>query len=71
MKSDYVPRCWRAIAACLVSLNAAAAEPVSVGAVDKVQEQVVATQAGATRDLAGRGPGLFSRPDEDRRRRAA
>jgi hypothetical protein len=47
-----------AACACLVSHNAAA-EPVSIGAVDKVQAQVLATQAGATRDLAAAGPVYF------------
>ena len=49
------------LAAGVVALlsNAAAAEPVAVGAVDKVQEQAVAIQAGASRDLAIAGPVYF------------
>ena len=34
-------------------------EPVSVGAVDKVQQQAVAIQSGASRDLAPSGPVYF------------
>ena len=45
------------VAVCLS--HAAAAEPVAVGAVDKVQEQVVALQAGSSRDLAAAGPVYF------------
>ena len=44
-------------AACLS--HTAAAEPVAVGAVDKVQEQVVAVQSGQSRDLAVSGPVYF------------
>jgi hypothetical protein len=57
MKSFLPPILAAAIAACLS--HAAAAAPVSVGTVDKVQEQATATQAGATRDLAAAGPVYF------------
>ena len=46
-------------AACLTPFHGAVAEPVSVGAVDKVQEQAIATQSGATRDLQAAGPVYF------------
>jgi hypothetical protein len=46
-----------ALAVCLS--QAAAADPVTVGAVDKAQQQVVAVQGGATRDLAAAGPVYF------------
>jgi hypothetical protein len=45
--------------ACLTPFHGAVAEPVSVGAVDKVQEQAIATQSGATRDLQAAGPVYF------------
>lgn len=45
------------LAACLT--HSAFAEPMSVGVVDKVQEQVAATQAGVSRDLAASGPVYF------------
>jgi len=57
MKSGLSPILATALAACVS--QAAAAAPVSVGAVDKVQEQATATQAGATRDLAAAGPVYF------------
>ena len=57
MKSVLSPILAAAVAACLG--HAAAAAPVVVGAVDKVQEQATATQAGATRDLAAAGPVYF------------
>jgi hypothetical protein len=57
MKSALPPILATAIAACLS--HAAAAAPLPVGAVDKVQEQATATQAGATRDLATAGPVYF------------
>ena len=57
MRSMLPPILAAAIAACLS--HAAAAAPASVGAVDKVQEQATATQAGATRDLAAAGPVYF------------
>jgi hypothetical protein len=57
MKSFLPPILAAAIAACLS--HAAAAAPVPVGTVDKVQEQATATQAGATRDLAAAGPVYF------------
>jgi hypothetical protein len=57
MKSKLCPLLAAGIVALLS--NAAAAEPVSVGAVDKVQEQAVAIQAGASRDLASAGPVYF------------
>ena len=49
------------LAACAATClgHAAVAEPSSVGAVDKVQEQAVAVQAGASRDLAAAGPVYF------------
>src|SRR5271154_4328909 len=43
----------------LALVGSAAAEPMTVGAVDKVQEQAVAIQAGASRDLAATGPVYF------------
>jgi hypothetical protein len=57
MKSKLSPLLAAGVVALLS--NAAAAEPVSVGAVDKVQEQAVAIQAGAQRDLASAGPVYF------------
>ncbi len=49
-----------ATAACLVGPGqTAAAAPVAVGNVDKVQEQVIATQAGAPRALAPAGDVYF------------
>ena len=45
------------VAFCLT--QSALAEPTSVGAVDKVQEQATAIQAGASRDLAASGPVYF------------
>jgi hypothetical protein len=59
MKPALYPIVAAAIAACVLPLHGAVAEPLSVGAVDKVQEQVVATQAGATRDLQASGPVYF------------
>jgi hypothetical protein len=47
------------VAACLGLGHGVAAAPVSVGTVDKVQEQATATLAGATRDLAPAGPVYF------------
>ena len=49
------------LAACAATClgHAAVAEPSSVGAVDKVQEQAVAVQGGASRDLAAAGPVYF------------
>ena len=46
------------IAASAAPLGANAA-PVAVGAVDKVQEQAIATQSGAARDLQPAGPVYF------------
>jgi hypothetical protein len=40
-----------ALAVSIFSANVAIAEPIAVGAVDKVQAQVEATQAGQTRPL--------------------
>ena len=57
MKSKLTPLLAAGVVALLS--NAAAAEPVAVGAVDKVQEQAVAIQAGASRDLATAGPVYF------------
>ena len=57
MKSKLTPLLAAGVVALLS--NAAAGEPVSVGAVDKVQEQAVAIQAGASRDLAIAGPVYF------------
>jgi hypothetical protein len=59
MKFATFPIMAASLAACFVTLHSAAAAPVSVGAVDKVQEQVVATQAGAPRDLQAAGPVYF------------
>jgi len=39
------------VAVCFIAANVAVAEPTTVGAVDKVQAQVEATQAGQTRAL--------------------
>lgn len=39
------------VAVCIFVANVAVAEPMTVGAVDKVQAQVEATQAGQTRGL--------------------
>ena len=47
------------VAACLGLGPGVAAAAVTVGSVDKVQEQATATQAGATRDLAPAGPVFF------------
>ena len=57
MKSKSYQLLAAGVAACLS--HAAAAEPMTVGAVDKVQEQAVAVQAGASRDLATSGPVYF------------
>ncbi len=57
MKSILSPLIAAGVAAYLC--HPAAAEPVAVGAVDKVQEQAVAIQAGSSRDLAIAGPVYF------------
>ena len=57
MKSMLSPLLVAGVAMCLG--HAAVAEPVAVGAVDKVQEQAVAVQGGAARDLAVAGPVYF------------
>jgi hypothetical protein len=59
MKPAFYPILATAAAVCCLPLHAALAEPVAVGAVDKVQEQVVAVQAGASRDLQPAGPVYF------------
>jgi hypothetical protein len=45
-------RLWVPLAASIFRASIAVAEPITVGAVDKVQAQVEATQAGQTRPLA-------------------
>jgi hypothetical protein len=57
MKVIWISILASSVAACLS--QAATAEPVTVGAVDKVQEQVVAVQGSAARDLAAAGPVYF------------
>jgi hypothetical protein len=57
MKSMSIFALAASIAVCLT--HGAAAEPMTVGAVDKVQEQAVAVQAGSSRDLATAGPVYF------------
>ena len=57
MKLLMTPILAASLAACLS--HGALASPVTVGAVDKVQEQALATQAGATRDLPVAGPVFF------------
>ena len=47
------------VAACLGLGPGVASAAVTVGSVDKVQEQATATQSGATRDLAPAGPVFF------------
>jgi hypothetical protein len=59
MKPAFYPILATAAAVCCLSCQGAVAEPVAVGAVDKVQEQVVAVQAGAARDLQAAGPVYF------------
>jgi hypothetical protein len=50
---------WLAVAVCLCAAGVAHAETRTVGTVDKVQAQVVAVQAGQTRELAATAALLF------------
>ena len=59
MKQALLPVLGLGLAACLAPLGVARAAPAEVGAVGKVQEQAVATQAGASRDLQPTGPVFF------------
>lgn len=59
MKSAIYPVAAAGLAALFLAASAAKAEPVSVGSVDKVQDQATATQAGANRDLQTAGPVYF------------
>jgi hypothetical protein len=59
MKARLQPILAIAIAVGLAPFAGARAEPVAVGAVDKVQDQATAIQAGASRDLQAAGPVYF------------